>query len=168
MVLSDDAKRFAIAREVYRGQTRTNITNGLILPTFIAIGYLVSRFLNKKLLLFKKLPIFRGAMYLAVGATSIYTAVLMEDYYKYYTNIGLDEKTCKLGKKYCKGGVELYDNIIRSNLAYRELCYDNYGKDLFNLYGNRWPPLFRPYKHVPFTLRRQICVDSYEKQINLE
>ena len=61
MVLSDDAKRFAIAREVYRGQTRTNITNGLILPTFIAVGYLVSRFLNKKLLLFKKLPLFLTA-----------------------------------------------------------------------------------------------------------
>jgi len=162
MLLSDNAKRFAIAREVYRGQTTTYLTNGLILPMFIGIGYLMSRSLNKKLLLLKRPPIFRSIMYFIMATVSIYTAVLLEDVNKYYTDIELDKKTCKLGAEYSKGGIELYDNTIRWNLAFRLLASDNLGKDLFNLEGNIWPSLFRPYKHIPFTLRRQTCIDAYK------
>lgn len=161
MVLSDNAKRFAIAREVYRGQTNKYLTNGLILPTFIGIGYLLSRALNKKLFLFKKAPIFRGIMYCIMATVSTYTAVLFEDINKYYTDIALDEKTCKLGVEYTKGGIELYDNTIKWNLAFRLLAHENWGKDMFNLEGNSWPSLFRPHKHIPLTLRRQTCVDAY-------
>jgi len=161
MVLSDNAKRFAIAREVYRGKTNQYLTNGLILPTFIGIGYLLSRTINRKLFLFKKPPIFRGIMYCIVATASIYTAVLFEDIKKYYLDIALDEKTCKLGAEYTKGGIELYDNTIKWNLAFRLLAHENWGKDMFNLEGNCWPSLFRPHKHIPITLRRQTCVDAY-------
>ena len=164
MVLSDNAKRFAIAREVYRGKTNQYLTNGLILPTFIGIGYLMSRAINKKLHLFKRPPVFRGIMYCIMATVSIYTAVLFEDMNKYYTDIDLDEKTCKLGVEYTKGGIELYDNTIRWNKAFRLLAFDNLGKDMFNLEGNHWPSLFRPYKHIPFTLRRQTCVDAMKSK----
>ena len=161
MILSDNAKRFAIAREVYRGKTTTYRTHGMILPTFIAIGYLMSRALNKKLLLFKRPLILRGIMYCIVATFSIYTAVLFEDTHKYYTDIELDEQACKLGEEYTKGGIELYDNTIRRNLAFRLLASDNLGNDLFNLEGDIWPSFFRPYKHIPFTFRRQACVNAY-------
>ena len=164
MLLSDNAKRFAIAREVHRGKTHTYLTNGLILPTFIGIGYLMSRAINKKLHLFKRPPVFRGIMYCIMATVSIYTAVLFEDMNKYYTDIDLDEKTCKLGVEYTKGGIELYDNTIRWNKAFRLLAFDNLGKDMFNLEGNHWPSLFRPYKHIPFTLRRQTCVDAMKSK----
>ena len=71
MVLSDNAKRFAIAREIYRGKTNTYFTHGVILPTFIGMGYLMSRVLNKKLLLLRRPPIYRGIMYCIMATVSI-------------------------------------------------------------------------------------------------
>ena len=164
MVLSDNAKRFAIAREVHRGKTHSYLTNGLILPTFIGIGYLMSRAINKKLHLFKRPPFFRGWMYCIMATVSIYTALFFEDMNKYYTDIDLDEKTCKLGEEYTKGGIELYDNTIRWNKAFRLLAFDNLGNDMFNLEGNHWPSFLRPYKYIPFTLRRQTCIDAMKSK----
>ena len=163
MVLSDDAKRFAIAREIHRGQTISYLSNGIILPTFIVVGYLTSRLINKKFLLFKRPPIFRLAMYCVVASFATYTSVFFEDAMKYFTEGGLDEKTCNLGVRYTKGGIEYYDKIIRSNIALRTLHPDNQGKNMFNIQGNPWPSFFRPYKYKPFTLRKQACIDVYSK-----
>ena len=161
MVLSDDAKRFAIAREIHRGQTISYLSNGIILPIFIAVGYLTSRFINKKFVLFKRPPVFRLSMYCIMATLVTYTSVLFEDAMKYYTEGGLDEKTCGLGARYAKGGIEYYDKLIKSNIALRTLQPDNQAKNMFNIQGNPWPSLFRPYKYVPLTLRKQTCVDAY-------
>jgi len=161
LVLSDDAKRFIMARELHRGQTMQYLTNGLMMPTFIAIGYLVSRYINRKFNLFKAPPLYRIIMYGIMSTASIFTSIMLEDVSKYYTEIELDRKTCKLGLKYATGAIEYYDKVLKSNIALRSLISGNYGKNQYNLQGDYWPPFFRPYKHTPFTLRKKTCEDIY-------
>ena len=159
--MSDDAKRFIIARELHRGQTIQYLSNSLIMPAVIAIGYFVSRYINRKLRLFQAPPLYRIIMYGIMSTASIYSSIMLEDSNKYYTEIELDRKTCKLGPNYATGAIEYYDKALKSNIALRSLISGNYGKNQYNLQGDYWPSFFRPYKHAPFTLRKKTCDDMY-------
>ena len=98
LILSDDAKRFAIARELERAKTMTYRTNGVILPISIVIGYLLSRAVNKKFDLLRKPPHFRLRMYGIIAPAMIFFAVTLEDIYKYYQEGTLDTKVCQIFK----------------------------------------------------------------------
>ena len=68
-----------------------------------------------------------------------------------------------LGTSYAKGGVEYYDKQISSNIAQRTLNRAK-GKDLFNLHGDPWPSLLRPFKYSVPTLRKQTCKQILESK----
>jgi hypothetical protein len=156
MILSDDAKRFAIAREIERAKTMSYLTNGAILPLLIGVGYLISRTVNKMFNLLKGPPRIRLKMYGMVVPIVAYASVFLEDLNSYYLEGILDSRTCMLDISYAKGGVEYYDKQLNSNIAMRALNRVN-GKDVYNLHGNPWPSLFRPYKYRFPTLRKQMC-----------
>ena len=156
MILSDDGKRFAIAREIERAKTMSYLTNAAILPLLIGVGYLFSRTVNKKFNLLRGPPRIRLQMYALVMPIVAYAAIFLEDLNSYYIEGTLDRKTCMLGMSYAKGGVEYYDKQIKSNIAMRALNRVN-GKKDYNLHGNPWPSFFRPYKYRYPTLRKQMC-----------
>ena len=155
-MLSDDAKRFAIAREVERAKTVSYLTNGAILPLLIGVGYLFSRIINKKFMLLKGPPRIRLQMYAIVLPIVAYASIFLEDLNSYYIVGLIDSRACMLGIGYSKGGVEYYDKQLKSNIAMRTLNRVN-GKDTYNLHGNPWPSLFRPYKYRCPTLRKEMC-----------
>ena len=65
LVLSDDAKRFAIAREIERTKMQPFIFHGTITTCTILLNYNLARIINKRLELFSRPPMFR--MYLSLG-----------------------------------------------------------------------------------------------------
>merc|ERR1719510_2788311 len=85
MILSDDAKRFAIAREIERAKTMSYITCSAILPLLIGVGYLISRTVNKKFMLLKKPPHIRVKMYAFFVAMVPTLSLLLEDLNANYT-----------------------------------------------------------------------------------
>ena len=158
LILSDDAKRFAVAREIERGKTDGYRWNGVIMPVHIAITYLLCRLGNRKAMLFRRAPIYRLAMYQLVGGIMAFSAVFMKDVIKYNLESVLDNKACNLGIGYARGGVEYYDKQLKNHIALRTLMPDNKGQKLYNLKGDTWTSLFRPYKQTPITQRKEECM----------
>ena len=158
LILSDDAKRFAVAREIERGKTDGYRWNGVIMPVHIAITYLLCRLGNRKAMLFRRAPIYRLAMYQLVGGIMAFSAVFMKDVIKYNLESVLDNKACGLGIGYARGGVEYYDKQLKNHIALRTLMPDNKGQKLYNLKGDTWTSLFRPYKQTPITQRKEECM----------
>ena len=162
LILSDDAKRFAIARELERAKTSSYRTNGVILPISIVIGYLISRTVNKKFDLLRRAPRLRLRMYGIIAPAMIFFAITLEDINKYYQEASLDTKICHMGPNYAKGGIEYYDKQLKHNVALRELVPDNLAKNAYNLHGDPWPSLLRPYKYILPTSRKEYCTKSIE------
>ena len=158
LVLSEDAKRFAIAREIERAKSMYYLSYGAIFPVMITAGYLFCRVANRKRLLFKRWPpAFRFMMYGATSCIMSYAAGVLKDINNYLTEAELDKMTCNLGMKYAKGGVEYYDKQLKRNQALRTLVPENAAKNSYNLNGDPWPSLFRPYKYRSITERMQRC-----------
>ena len=162
LILSDDAKRFALARELERAKTLSYRTNGVILPISIVIGYLLSRAVNKKLDLLRRPPLLRLQMYGIIAPAMIFFAITLEDIYKYYQEASLDTKVCHIGPNYAKGGIEYYDKQLKCGVALRELAPDNLAKNAYNLHGDPWPSLLRPYKYILPTSRKEYCTKFIE------
>lgn len=162
LILSDDAKRFAIARELERAKTMSYRTNGVILPISIVIGYLFSRAVNKKFDLLRQPPIRRLRVYVWLASAMIFFAITLEDINKYYLEASLDTKVCHMGPNYAKGGIEYYDKQLKNGVALRELVADNLAKNAYNIHGDPWPSLMRPYKYILPTSRKEYCTKFIE------
>ena len=69
LVLSDDAKRFAIAREIERTKMQPFIVHGTLAASMTLLNYNIARIMNKKLSLFSRPPMFRMYLYLGLLPT---------------------------------------------------------------------------------------------------
>ena len=128
------------------------------MPTGILIGYLFCRFVNKKVMLFRRPPFIRFVMYGMVAPLVTFIAVFLEDVNKYNIEGTLDNRTCNLGISYAKGGVEYYDKQLKRHIALRSLMPQNRAKNIYNIQGDLWPSFTRGYKYRPITQRKQHCM----------
>ena len=71
LVLSDDAKRFAIAREIERTKMQPFIVHGTLAAALTLLNYNIARIMNKKLSLFSRPPMFRMYLYLGLLPTMV-------------------------------------------------------------------------------------------------
>ena len=71
LVLSENAKKFAIAREIERTKMQPFIFHGTISTIIILLNYNLARIINRKLELFKRPPMFRMYLYLGLPPTMI-------------------------------------------------------------------------------------------------
>ena len=69
LVLTDQSKKFVIAREVERTKMQPFMTHGVFSFCFILLTYNMARILNKQMQLFRKPPLLRGIMYLGLLPT---------------------------------------------------------------------------------------------------
>ena len=69
LVLSDDAKRFAIAREIERTKMQPFIVHGTIAAALTLLNYNIARIVNRKLSMFSRPPLFRMYLYLGLLPT---------------------------------------------------------------------------------------------------
>jgi hypothetical protein len=154
VILSDDAKKFLIARELQRGIKSRHFYEATfpIIPLCIMapiFSGMKSGLAGKKILL-------KGAVTALVFGTTLMFYFWMSDWWRRRTDQILDESAAGLGESYARGGVEFYDKMLRRHIAFRELLPENRGKKLYNLKGESFPGLLRE-KQIPISVRRDCC-----------
>ena len=163
LILSDEAKKFVIARELYRGVKSRHVLETVIpILTLAGISPLLAR-LAQGLNLKKKPVLLRGIAGLGGGLFISFWYFLIVDWWKRRTERALDAAACQLGPAYARGGVEFYDKMMRRHVALRELLPDGQGKKMYNLKGEIYPPLIRN-KFIPIGKRREFCRTLIESE----
>ena len=121
MILSPDAKKFSIAREIQRTIIQPYLTHGTFSLCFILLTYNTSRINNKKLWLFKRPPLIHGIAYLGLLPTMILSYVVVKAAFNRYIDREVDRRAAQISPEYAAGGVEYYEKVMQRNIALREL-----------------------------------------------
>ncbi len=163
LILSDEAKKFVIARELYRGvKSRHALETVIPFLTLAGISPFLAR-LAQGLNLKKKPVLLRGIAGLGGGLFIAFWYFFIVDWWKRITERALDAAACQLGPAYARGGVEFYDKMMRRHVALREFLPDGQGKKMYNLKGEIFPPLIRN-KFIPIGKRREFCRTLIESE----
>jgi len=158
LVMSDDAKKFALAREIERTKMQPFIFHGTLSTCFILLNYNFARIINKRLELFSRPPMFRMYLYLGLPPTMILSYFLLKDGYNRYIDKELDRRTAGLSPEYAKAGVEYYDKLLTRNVALRELQGEA-GKSVYTGKGDVIQGIIRQ-KTATLTERRTVCAQN--------
>ena len=135
LVMSDKAKKFAMAREIERTRQIPYMTHAVFSFSFILLLYNSARIVNKRAGLMTKPPIMRGFMYLSLLPTFILTYCLSKDAYNRQVDREVDRLTASIGPDYSAGGTEYYSKMMNRNVALREFQGES-GKSKFNRHGD--------------------------------
>lgn len=163
LVFSDEAKKFAIARELAHLNTAEPFINGLFTSSILFMCYTISSTVNFKLNLYAKTRGLRIVLYGLVSAFSYATWILCKDVSCVSYETSADETAANINENYAKGGLEYYEKILKRNIALRSLMGEK-GEALYTAYGNDQVVLRT--QHMPFTTRRDFMknkVQEYSK-----
>lgn len=157
LVLSDKAKKFAIAHEVLMSNTYQMWLKDFYPPLILFLAMKFSELYKEKFKLHLQPPVFRGAVYSVIGLFGYIVWCLVYD----RTNITYEMRTTKklseMGSDYVEGGIEYYSKVLERNKALRDLLPE--GSSLFTVTGNKHALLRFPT--VPLTARKQILQESH-------
>jgi len=162
MILSDGAKKFSICREIERTRTFSFIFSSTLPGCWMGLTYLVSRYANHKLGLFKApfRPLHRLIAYISILPAMSFTYFLIKDAHQRNLQGSIDLSASGLSREYAAGGVEYYTKLMARNASLRAL--DPSMKDSYNLLGDLKPGIIR-MKHKPLMERKMICEDMLAK-----
>ena len=141
LMLSDDAKKFGIAREIRRssvGFFRMQAAFGLVVTCSV---YIVSRLTNTKLKLIRGPLSARMMSYLAVASTHLIMFLHGSTVLKNAQDKEIDEYVSRISKSYAAGGVEFYLKEMARHLYLRQSMKN---EDYFNQNGDRVQFFFMP------------------------
>jgi hypothetical protein len=152
IVLSENAQKFAIARELSHLDTYHVYNYGLIPSIALLLQYFLSATANDKFYGHFKPKSFRYSVYAIIGIFTygIY-ATGTDALTRYYEN-SADSRAAALGLNYARGGVEYYTKMVQRNMALRELMGSR-GESLFTKFGN-YNELIRS-RHVQPLIRKE-------------
>ncbi|XP_068428905.1 transmembrane protein 177 [Clinocottus analis] len=154
LVISLNAQKFAMAREVARLQSGGPVMSAAVAPVCLG-GVWVYSVLMKQLFGIHAGPLlFRGGvniLALGLGAVSYY---LTSDAVNQWIDYNADRRAAGVSSDYAKGGVEFYDKILSRNKILRSLMGQK-GKEMYALSGNLFPSHLLQLKHTSYTSRRE-------------
>ncbi len=152
VVLSDQAKQFAIAREVYYTNTQYVYVEAFLRTTFLFLAYGTGFAINRSLQLKQRMKLWgRLGLYGIIGSFYLFMYLTAVDTYKCHLDNYTDKKTAKLGVDYAKGGHEFYSKTLLRNQALLSIMGPE-GAKMYTLYGNEAATWRRP--HVQATTRK--------------
>lgn len=163
LVISKDAKKFAIAREINKVRSCPQYNFALINSSYILLALFLGRIINTKLNLFRKPPLFRGISYGVIFQSLTLLYVTSKDSFNRRLQGVLDDKTAGISPSYAKGGVDYYANIMKRHTALRDLNLN--GKQLYSMQGEEIYEYIR-MRNKQFKERKQICADVLNKYEN--
>jgi len=136
LVLSDKAKAFVIAREIYYAKSFSAHTNILLLSFNLILAYLSGSALNRKFFLTLRLkPWARFCVFSPVAGAWTFAYIAVRDALHCWYDNRADQSAAKLRKIYAEGGVEYYDAVLRRNRALRTMLGSR-GNKQYTYYGN--------------------------------
>lgn len=154
LVLSEDAQKFAVAREVARLECAGPVLQAAVAPTCLAGAWIYSVALKQIFGLFAGSVILRAAvntLALGLGAASY---ILASDAVNQRLEFHSDRRAASLSRSYAKGGVEFYEKILERNKTLRVLMGPK-GEEMYAPSGNLFPSSLIRMKHAPYTSRRE-------------
>ncbi len=161
MDLSDEAKRFIIARELSRGRLakRQLLPLAATSSTAVAVAFSANLLLRARLSdsLFRRHRWSRYPVYLLVAAACACLCVLAQDWLRQRHAAACDAAACALGEEYARGGAEYYEKALQRHRALRALLPDGEGARAYTLRGDLVPGLLRGARHRPITTRKADC-----------
>jgi len=149
-MLSDEAKKFAIARELQRGSKGGYRLEGYLGVITVCANYITCRVINNGLKLLHG-PFYRRlGSYLAFGLAHSLFFIHSANILKNGGDKELDEATARINKSYASGGAEFYLRVTA-----RHLCIHQFGKkDEFDSYGDEVKRFLDP---LPLKERIAMC-----------
>ncbi|CAL1676707.1 unnamed protein product [Lasius platythorax] len=150
-MLSENAQKFAIAREILRIQTEEPRFNSYILALIIAILWTLYNAITYRFRLRGQNIILCRTLYSSFTVFGALSWFGIKDYRSYHLDSENDQALCSLGAEYIKGGQEFYEKTLIRNRAIRSLLGEN-GKRIYTAYGNE--QTFLRQKHVPISHRK--------------
>ncbi|XP_074659178.1 transmembrane protein 177-like [Tubulanus polymorphus] len=136
LIFSDDAKRFAIAREIRYLESLYVYANTFFLSLFGITTYWCGHALNQLLALPQRSSLaLRLCMYGTILAVGYGVFVSMKDAVSVRRDRRVDRRAAELGEGYARGGVEYYEKLLMRNAALRELLGAD-GEKSYTPYGN--------------------------------
>ncbi|XP_060815925.1 transmembrane protein 177 [Bombus pascuorum] len=136
LVLSENAQKFAIARQILTVATFDSIIKGVNLMVDAILGIGAYELLRSKLKVTKQQ---RGKNALCMSIAAIGALILTirtNSELDYYREIELNEIMPKLGNEYIQGGLEYYEKLSQKNRALRVLL-GHKGTYMYTPVGNQ-------------------------------
>ncbi|KYN39041.1 hypothetical protein ALC56_06467 [Trachymyrmex septentrionalis] len=152
VTFSEDAQKFAIAREILRIQAEEPCFNSLSLALIIGTLWTLYNVIPIRYRLYNKKTV--------IIIRTFYTTFILfgaifwfgvKDYRSYQLDKENDEALCRLGTEYIKGGQEFYEKMLSRNRALRTLLGTD-GKSTYTIHGNE--EYFLRMKHIPISYRK--------------
>lgn len=135
LILSEKAKKFAIAEQLYYISSPEVLVKTLI--TIFIVNLTVLYFHSLKTF-FKEKKITRGwPIYLVLVITKFALWLILKDGYTCYLEDMTDKKIAELGKDYVEGGVEFFEKVLQTNQVLKDFAEEKGKKSEYTLFGNR-------------------------------
>lgn len=151
LVLSENAQKFAIAREIYWADNYYVLLNSVALSIAVGNTYMLSHILNNRFQLVHRIPRkLRLVVYALVAAFNGTVYICLKDGSAQYFDRCADNKAAEMGPDYLEGGVEFYRKTLQKNIALRALM-GAAGERTYTSKGNI-NRIFRT-DHLPLTHR---------------
>ena len=163
LVLSTDAKAFAIAREIGYANTYHVWADAFLKCIFAYAAYGTGFGINTKFEMRSVMKKWgRVGMYGIIGSLYAFLYLTIADTYYCNRDNRVDRKTAHLNAVYARGGVEYYEKTLKRNTALRALIGDG-GAKLYTVYGNPMHMWRQP--HVSPTTRRDNLLRYYQEHL---
>lgn len=151
LILSENAKKYAIAHEILRIQSNEIYKSAYGLSSIIIIATILYNRIVYHFNLYNKKPIYRRMILLSVITVALISWFAFKDTVSRHLDNSIDESISKLGLDYNKGGKDFYDNVIKRNVAVRTLMGEK-GEKVFSANGNI--EYFLRQKSMPYSHRK--------------
>lgn len=153
LLFSEDAQKFAVAREVARLDSGGPVLNAAVAPACLAGVWIYSVGVKQVFGLYSRPVFFRGAvniLCLGLGAVSYF---LTSDAVSQFIDYRSDKRAAAVSHSYARGGVEFYEKILARNRTLRSLMGQK-GEKMYAPSGNLFPAHLLQLKHTAYTARR--------------
>ncbi|XP_069194983.1 transmembrane protein 177 isoform X2 [Procambarus clarkii] len=160
IILSKDAKKFGIAREITSLSTVQPFVNGAFTAAIVGMVYTMSSTVNANFNLYARPRSLRMVWYVLVYSFGGILWALCKDVSTVGYEGDVDKAVADISNTYAAGGLEFYEKVLQRNVALRSLMGVN-GEAIYTAYGN--DQVLLRTKHLPFTVRRDYMKTRVEE-----
>ncbi|XP_036427482.1 transmembrane protein 177 [Colossoma macropomum] len=153
LLLSRDAQKFAVAREVTRLDGGGPLLQAAVAPACLAGACIYSVALKQIFGLLAGSLILRAGVNVVAVSLGAVSYFLASDAVSQWLEYHSDKRAASLSRDYAKGGVEFYEKILSRNKILRVLMGPK-GEEMYAPSGNLFPANVLSLKHAPYTSRR--------------
>ena len=153
LVLSQEAQKFAIAREILNFQEFNKLWDCIVASILFISSYAFCQWIKHKYDMYNKPLASRLILYTVGGFGGVGIYFAQKDFLRKRAERKVDEKLSQISPTYVKGGLEFYSKLLARNIAHRSLL-DKHGHELFTEDGNF--AYFIRQKTTPITKRKSL------------